>query len=205
MNDWNIPVVRSKSNHLYVEVNLASPRYFTRTQLSRLHRQCFHPSAKKFFELIQKTRPEEITPETMENLKEIAQRCDPCQRMQGTPIRLRVSLATENMRFHERILIDIMYMDGDPVLHIVDDGTKFNAAKCLDEVSTAEVWNAIVCCWAMVYTGLPNRILTDQGSQFRETVINLARLLNVEVSRTGIEAHARLGLFERYHEPFRST
>ena len=190
---------------MYVEVNLASPQYFTRTQLSRLHRQFSHPSAKKLFDLIQKARPDEVTPETMENLKEITQLCDPCQRIQRAPVRFRVSLGTEDVQFNERILLNIMYIDGDPVLHIVDNGTKFNAALFLDEVSTAEVWNAIVCCWAMVYTGVSNCILTDQGSQFGEKFISLARLSNVEVSRTGIEAHASLGLVERYHEPLRST
>lgn len=98
-----------------------------------------------------------------------------------------------------------MVLDGDPVLHIVDDATKFNVARFLPDVSTDTIWATIIECWAAMYIGLPNRILTDQGSQFGDRFVGLARLANVEVNRTGIEAHASLGLAERYREPLRST
>lgn len=98
-----------------------------------------------------------------------------------------------------------MVLDRDPVLHIVDDATKFSAARFLPDVSTDTVWKIIVECWASIYTGLPNGILTDQGSQFGERFIDLARVSKVEVNRTRVEAHASLGLGERYHRPLRST
>lgn len=205
VDDWYVPMVRSRSNHLYAEMHLSTAMYFTRTQLSRLHRQFFHPSAQKLFNLMKRARPEEATPETLEVLKDLSRRCDPCQRIQNAPIRFRVTLGAEEVRFNERILIDIMVLEGDPVLHIVDDATKFSAARFLPDVSTDTIWRMIVECWASIYTGLPNRILTDQGSQFGERFIDLAHVSNVEVNRTGIEAHAILGLGERYHGPLRST
>ena len=57
----------------------------------------------------------------------------------------------------------------------------------------------------MIYTGLPNRILVDQGSNLGDLFINLGEISNVEVQRTGIEAHSSLGLGERYHHPLRHT
>lgn len=82
---------------------------------------------------------------------------------------------------------------------------QLSAACYLPTVSTNDVWQTFVQGWASIYTGLPNRILTDQGSQFGDRFIQSARLAGVGVTRTGIEAHASLGLGERYHEPLRST
>lgn len=205
IDEWSVPKKRSASNHLYADLNLSTAMYFTRTQLSRLHRQIFHPSAQKLFNLLKRSRPEEATAETMEVLKDLPRRCDPCQRIQHAPVRFRVTIGAEDVRFNERIFFDIMVLDGDPVLHIVDDGTKFSAARFLPDVSTDTIWKTIVECWSSIYTDLPNRILTDQGSQFGEKFIDLDRLANVEFNRTGIEAHASLGLGERYHEPLRTT
>lgn len=42
---------------------------------------------------------------------------------------------------------------------------------------------------------------TDQGSTFGNSFIYVGALPNVELQRTGIEAHEGLGLGERYHQP----
>lgn len=70
------------------------------------------------------------------------------------------------MRFNERILLDVMYIGGKPVLHIVDEGTKFIAARFLLDVSTKTVWRTLLEIWVKIYTGLPNRMVVDQGSAF---------------------------------------
>ena len=179
--------------------------YFTRAQLWKLHRQFFHPSAQKLFNLLRRTRPEEATPETLNTLRNLSKRCDPCQRIQNAPTRFRVSFGAETVRFNERILLDVMYIDGKPVLHIVDEGTHFSAAQFLPDVSTKTIWKAILQCWATIYTGLLNRMLVDQGSAFGPLFINIGVVSNVGVDRTGIEAYSSLGLGERYHQPLRQT
>ena len=55
----------------------------------------------------------------------------------------------------------------------------------------------------MIYTGLPNRMLVDQGSAFGKSFVSLGAFSNVEVERTGVEAHSSLGIGERYHQPLR--
>lgn len=114
-------------------------------------------------------------------------------------------MGSEGLRFNERILMDIMYMGNQPVLHIVDEVTHFSAATFLTSASAESVWTAFIICWASIYSGLPNRILTDQGSKFGEKFIQLARFSDVEVDRTGIEAHSSLVLAESYHGPLRTT
>ena len=103
------------------------------------------------------------------------------------------------------MLLDVMYIDGKRVLHIVDKGTHFSAAQFLSDVSTKTIWKIILHCWATIYTGLPNRVLVDQGSTFGPLFIYSRVVSNVGVARTGIEAHSSLGLGEGYHQPLRQT
>ena len=98
-----------------------------------------------------------------------------------------------------------MYLEGKPVLHIVDEGTRFSAARFVSDVSTMTIWKTILTCSATIYTGLPRKILVDQGSQFGDLFISLGAVSNVEARRTGIESHNSLGLSERYHQPLRNT
>ena len=93
------------------------------------------------------------------------------------------------------------YINGNPILHIVDEGNHFSAAQFLPAVSTDSVWQALLKCWGAIYTGLPNRALLDQGSHFRQLFIDLAKIHYIKVENTGIQAHSILGLGERYHQP----
>ena len=111
----------------------------------------------------------------------------------------------KNLRFNERILLDILYIEGRPVLQIVDEATKFSAARFLPDVSTKTIWKTILECWATIYTGLPNRILADQGSSFGRLFVSIGAISGVKVEHTGIEAHSSLGLGEGYHQPLRQA
>ena len=119
VDEWFIPLVRSPSRHVYVSFDCGTRNYFTKAQLNKLHSQFFHPSANKLFNVLRKARPEDATPETLHILRDISKRCDPCQRIKPGPTGFRVSFGTENARFNERIMADIMYIDSMPILHII--------------------------------------------------------------------------------------
>lgn len=74
----------------------------------------------------------------------------------------------------------------------------------MNNVSTGHIWQKILECWAIIYSGLPSKILADQGSAFGSKFNHLVKLADVEVSRTGIEAYSSLGTGERYNEPIRT-
>lgn len=96
MDDWYNPMSRSPTNHLYVPIQTATNIHFTKTQLARLHRQFFHTTAKKLFNLISHSLPGEASPETLMTLEDISSRCDPCQRIQRAPTRFRKSFGAED-------------------------------------------------------------------------------------------------------------
>ncbi len=78
---------------------------------------------------------------------------DCCQRILTAAVSFRVSFGAEDVRFNERVFIDIIYIDVSPVLHMVDEGTRFNAASFLSNASTSAVCSAMLKCWATLYTG----------------------------------------------------
>lgn len=74
---------------------------FSRAELAKLHRQFYHPPAEKLFELLNRTRPDDTTPKTLEVLKGLSRQCDPCQRIQNAPKRFKVSFGAVNARLNE--------------------------------------------------------------------------------------------------------
>ena len=72
-------------------------------------------------------------------------------------------MVIENTRFNAEAYIDFMYIEGSPVLHMVDDATHFSAAQFVEPLTTESVRETIRTSWAIVYTGLPNALVFDDG------------------------------------------
>ena len=78
-------------------------------------------------------------------------------------------MGAENTRFNAKAYIDFKYIEGVPILHMVDDATHFSAAQFVDSWKQNLFGNKILTLWAAVYTGLSNTLVSDDGSQFRDT------------------------------------
>ena len=207
VEEWGITMWRSRSRHSYVPIHFSIAVHFTRTQLHKLHKKFSHPSADKLYNLLKRSRPEDTSPKTREILEDLTRRCHQCQNYRHGPTRFRVSFGSEDVRFNERVMMDIMYIGTSPVLHVVDGETEFSAASFLRTASSDEIWATCLKCWATIYTGLPNRLMVDQGSAFgkSESFISIVNTANFDLQTTGIEAHSILGIGERYHQPLRNT
>lgn len=201
---WYVPITRHVG-HLYSEMSFPRTTFYPVAQLQKMHRQFALSSATKLYNLLKRAGLEAVNSETLERLNDIVSKFEPCQRIRNAPLRFRVSMGHGDVRFHARAYIDIMYLDGRPVLHIVDEATRFSAARFLPKVSTESVWDSIILCWSSVYIGLPNNIMVNQGSQFRKVFAELAALHDINMEQSGIEAHNSLGVRERYHKTLRDT
>ena len=93
-------------------------------------------------------------------------------------------MSHEDIRFNAHAYIGIMYLDGKPVLHIVDEETRLSAARLLTKVKTDAVWEALIIFWSSVYTGLPHSIMVDEGSQFHKQFAELAVLHGVKLEKS---------------------
>ncbi|EED11958.1 hypothetical protein TSTA_000360 [Talaromyces stipitatus ATCC 10500] len=56
---------------------------------------------------------------------------------QQAPRRFKFTL-TDDQEFNFKIVVDVMYLDGEPVLHVVDSATSFQAAKFLKSLTVSK-------------------------------------------------------------------
>lgn len=186
--------------HVYSRMSLPDRVFFTWEQLRNLHRQFAHPSVEKLCKLLKIAKGDCVTPDTLKVLQYLFARCEPCQRIKNDQYRFRVSMGTEDVRFNQRFYMDIISLDGIPVLHLVDEATHFSSAR-----SRKNTWENIIDCWSIVYTGLTHTFIVDPRSRFRDTFDYIAAFSNVYVNQAGVEAHSRMNLGEGLHQPLRLT
>ena len=122
---WSVPITRY-DDQLYSKMSFPNSTFYSTAQLKKLHLQFAHPSATKLYNLLQKAGTEAVGPDTLQRLQEIVATCERCQRIRKAPLRFRVSKGHEHVRFKAKAYLNIMYLDGLPMLHIVDEATRFS-------------------------------------------------------------------------------
>lgn len=179
---------------------------YTEGELRKLHRSFGHPSSSSLAKLLQRARPEQFNADVQKYLEDITKSCVPCQFHSRKPRRFKLAVGTDELRFNHIVAVDVMYIDGEPVLHIVDEATHFMSACFLRNSSTKEVWASIRKCWINVYLGPPDFLRVDQGSnlvssEFKESAAGL----DIVVLDAPVESPSTMSHVERYHEPLRTA
>ena len=59
-----------------------------------------------------------------------------------------------------------MYISGSPLLHVVDEGTRFQAGRWLQNISAKHTWDVLRMCWIDTYLGPPDLVTHDAGKNF---------------------------------------
>ena len=201
---WHIPLVR-KLGLIYPEWQLVKDVciLFSHAELLKLRGQLFHPTAKKFFNLIRRGQPLEANPATRRLLQNINKTCHACRTYAPPPTSFQVTVP-KDIVFNKELAIDLMFILGMAMLHIVDTAPHYNSAVFLKGQSTEHIWGAFLETWVMLYIGLPDCIHADYGSVFANPPWR--RILSefgIKLKLSGIESHNALGSGERYHTPLR--
>jgi hypothetical protein len=117
----------SHSLHSYIAQSFNSyPCYLTDTELRQLHRRFGHPSTMKLHDLLERSDHEV----KKAALKKLTKFCTFCQKYAKSPGRFKFTLKDDaNCNFNYSIIVDVMYIENHPILHVVDDATRFQAAK----------------------------------------------------------------------------
>ena len=189
------------------------PKKFTETQLKRIHRHFGHAAASKLYQLIRRSL-NAPPPNTLAELEEIVASCVICKEFSPRPISFRVR-TPDHVLFNHYITLDLVWLPArnppsgrtnKPCLHIVDMGTRFNAATFIQAENTSAIWNAFIRSWCCLYIGFPNHMLVDQGAVFLSDEWKAACELNaIELKTTGTESHNSLSVGETYHAYLRRT
>ena len=76
--------------------------------------------------------------------------------------------------------MDFVYMYCQPILQLDDDAIRLSAAAFVSPITTESVWWTVLKLWDNLYTGIPNKLVLDEGSQFRATFVDICELHDVE-------------------------
>ncbi|KAJ8066993.1 hypothetical protein OCU04_004372 [Sclerotinia nivalis] len=108
--------------------------------------------------------------------------------------------------FNYLVILDIFYIDGKPVLHLVDEAISYNAAIFLKDMFAKTVWNSVRKCWIDTYLGPPDYFIYDAGTNFssKEFKQNTC-MISIEVCEVPVEAHNSIGKVERYYTSLRCS
>ena len=81
---------------------------------------------------------EAVDSNTLHQLEIIVAQCDHCQRIKNTAYRFCVTPGHEYTRLNSKVHMDLMHIQGNNVLHLVDEATRFSAAKFVGKRFTSE-------------------------------------------------------------------
>lgn len=198
------PIIR-KFGHPFICWDHNSASFFTETELRRLHRRFGHPSSRKLISLLERADFLEVDEQMRKTLEAITAQCRLCQMNQQRPRRFRFTIR-DDKEFNSTVYVDIFYIDGHAVLHVVDEATRFQAAQLLSTVTSENVWTALRRCWMDVYVGPPDMVIHDAGKQFVAHAFQRnAHMFHIRTKAVPVEAAHSMSLVERYHEPVRRT
>lgn len=173
--------------------------HLTEGELRQLHRRFGHPSVQKLASILERSGNDV----EMEALKHLTKVCHQCQIHSKAPNRFKFAVR-KDVEFNSTVIIDILWIDGEPTLQAVCEGTAFSAARFLAGMSAKEVWEALRMCWIDVYLGPMELLVTDAGTNIAcEEFRQQASLLHIEVKEVPVEAHHSIGKVEKYHVPLR--
>jgi hypothetical protein len=107
-----------------------NPCYLTETELRQLHRRFDHSSIKKLHDLL-KRFGHEVKKSV---LKKLSKFCTFCQKHEKSPERFKFILR-DDVNFNFSIIVNIMYIENNLILHVIDEATRFQAARWLQNIS----------------------------------------------------------------------
>ena len=202
-----IPTKTSQTGHLLLPLKgiITEDCYFTspinttdpdvyKKQVLKLHKQFAHPKPEKLKLLIKNSG---ISSNNINQaVDEISDACEICKRFKKPLPRPIVAMpsATE---FNETVAMDIKFIIGHPVLHLIDHVTRYSAGCRLNNKKPESVVQAILTNWIRIF-GHPKYFLWDNGGEFdNNDTKELCEKFNIHIKTTAAESPWSNGLCER--------
>lgn len=197
------PIVRTFGHPFMILPNITLANTFlSDTELRQLHRRFGHPSVNRLIRVLERSGHDDSQHHRIV-LEKINKFCHYCQKHGKSPMRFKFTIKNDT-NFNHTVFVDVFYISGDPVLHLVDEATKFQAARWLNNMTAESTWNAIRQCWIDVYIGPPDVIIHDSGSNFTANEFqNSSASMGILTKCVPVESHNSMGIVERYHAPLR--
>lgn len=173
-------------------------RYLDEVELRRLHQRFSHPSAHRLYQLL-KHVGDEPNHKVLDYLRKF---CVHCKKYAKLPGRFKSTLR-QDVIFNHSVIFDVMYLNNYPILHVVDEATRLQAARSLKNLLAQNTWDATKLCWIDTYLN-PDYIVHDAGTNFTSRELRHHDSSMDIITKSGpVEAYWSIRIFERYHSTLR--
>ena len=163
----------------------------------KLHKQFAHPPAERLLKLLSNSEYGSDL-ELIQEIKEVSEKCDTCKKYKRTPSRPVVGMPMAT-KFNQTVAMDIKYMKGKPVLHMIDALTRFSACVVVPSKQPKCIVDVVFKHWISIF-GPPGKILSDNGGEFaNEEIRSMGEAFNMTIVTTAAESPWANGICEKYN------
>ena len=115
--------------------------FLTETEIRRLHRRFGHLSVQRLYQILDRAG-HEMNQRIIQRLTKYCHHCQKHGRFSG---RFNFTIKGD-MDFNFHIIVDIFYIEGKSVLHLIDEATRFQAGRWLKSITAKNVWDQLRTC-----------------------------------------------------------
>lgn len=180
---------------------------FYRTRSSPPHQRFGHLHSLKLYELLRKTKLENVSKEKMRQLQDIERNCGKFQRLGQYPSRFKFTIKDE-VYFNHSVYVDVFYMKScrtrstKAITHVVYEAMRYQDGFHLADMRAEMLWRAVRQCWIDACLDLPHVLVHDDGSNFLACSFHRnADLLFIRFKAVPLEAVKKMTYVERHHHP----
>lgn len=179
---------------------------YSEKELRKLHRNFGHPSVSALTNLLKRANPDHMDREVQDAIMRLTKACTTCATHASRPRRFKLTVGTNDLKFNHTLAVDIMTLNGKPLLHVVDEATHYTSAVFLNRQRASDTWKGLLRCWSRVYLGPPDFLRMDQGTNFiAKEFVESATAEGITVLPAPIESPSTMSHVERYHAPLRAA
>eukprot|EP00971_Amphidinium_carterae_P097471 1928904-Amphidinium_carterae.2 len=170
-----------------------------RSIIRRLHHRWWHASAPRTRKILEASGQPARVLDEIESVVDSCAVCRSWKRPHGRP----QSSSTLPSTFNDRVQADILWIDGQPTLHLVDEATRFCQARFLNKLTDEEVMEALAEIWLRTF-GAMKVMTSDQESGIKSDYAGIT-LSRWGVQRVLLPEGRHAGIVERHHALLRNT
>lgn len=197
---YAVPICRNRAilEQDNARISLSSNHNMSRREIAqKLHRQFAHPPAERLICLINNSEYGNDG-ELKEEIKKTSNDCKICARYKVVPPRPVVDLPL-SASFNQTVCMDIKFIRGKPILHIIDSLTRFSASSVLPSKDANAVIENIFKTWISIF-GSPGMFLSDNSGDFANGDLKeIGEAFNVHVATTAAELPLANNICVRYN------
>eukprot|EP00971_Amphidinium_carterae_P349276 6490937-Amphidinium_carterae.1 len=195
MPDWSAWDLRRVGRWLRDTSNINQ----VRAVLRRLHVRWWHASADKMQQIL---RTCGVADAVLNEIRPVCEACAICRKWKKPNPQPRTT-ARFSSDFNQAVQMDIMYIERRPVVHLIDESTRFSVACFVSSVEDSALMHVLAHEWFRIF-GPPTTLVCDQEGGIMSDWAGV-QLGKWGVSRMALPERTHASVVERHHAIIRDT